>query len=63
MVILGVIDGGLGLMLAGEESATVSKVAIIVYSVVAAVSFLSYAVVLFVASLKKKGGEVEAKEV
>lgn len=63
MVILGVINGGVGLMLAGEESATVSKVAVIVYSVVSAFSFLSYAVVLFVASLKRKGGEVEAKRV
>lgn len=63
MIILGVINGGLGLMLAGEESAIVSKVAVIVYSVVAAVSFLFYAVTLFVASLKKKSDEVEGKEV
>lgn len=60
MVILGVINGGLGLMLADEESATVPKVAVIVYSVVAAISFLFYAVTLFVASLKRKGGAVEA---
>lgn len=61
MIIIGVINGGLGLMLAGDESATVPKAAIIVYSIVAAVSFVFYAAVLFVASRKEKAREVEAK--